>query len=58
MLDAAVEFIKLTNEVTLSAIPLFYVRRDQFNLLFYGPDRPWFCQKEKNNNMDSPIAYL
>ena len=34
------------------------LRRDQFNLLFYGPDRPYFCQKEKNNNMDSPIGYL
>ena len=36
----------------------FYIRRDQFDLLFYGPDRPCFCQKEKNNNMDSPIGYL
>ena len=31
------------------------VRRKKLNLLFYGPDRPCFCQKEKNNNIDSQI---
>ena len=47
-----------SNQHMAIEIFIFTLRRDQFNLLFYRPNRPWFCQKEKNNNMDSPIAYL
>ena len=27
---------------------IFLFRRDQVNLLVYGPDRPYFKQKQKN----------
>ena len=30
-------------------LKIYQVRRDQVNLLVYGPDRPYFKQKQKNN---------
>ena len=32
--------------------------RDQFNLLFYGPDRPVFCQKEKKQHGFSDWLFI
>ena len=37
----------------LSKIPSFhqFLRQDQVNLLVYGPDRPYFKQKQKKNSI-------
>ena len=33
----------------LSVYAKFHIRRDQVNLLVYGPGRPYFKQKQKND---------
>ena len=40
---------QLAGDALLKMLKHFEVRRDQVNLLVYGPDRPYFKQKQKNN---------
>ena len=40
---------QLAGGTLLKMLKHFEVRRDQVNLLVYGPDRPYFKQKQKNN---------